>query len=296
MKKDLPMKFMRVRLFIHAFITDLTYLLDSDMARRDKLRFLATSFRLSLKSWLFKPPAGSTVNEEVLGLRVDGFGRAAIRFLFREIFIHGNYWFTASREDSLIIDCGGNIGMATLFFKWLYPKAEVHTFEPDKRTFEVLVRNIKSNSLHNVYPHRLAVSDRNGCIDFFSDESSPGSPEMSTVRERMPKDRTTVECVSLSSFMDNDLKGRTVDFLKLDIEGAEGAVLRDLVSSGAIARVREMVIEYHHHIGKEGPGFGPFLAMLEKAGFDYQLSTGNVTLTVRGKFQDVLVYCYRLME
>jgi FkbM family methyltransferase len=50
---------------------------------------------------------------------------------------------------------------------------------------------------------------------------------MSTIRERgSGRAKTLVQQVKVSRFID-----REVDFLKLDVEGAENAVLEDLVSS-----------------------------------------------------------------
>jgi FkbM family methyltransferase len=277
---------------VHAFTTDWERLLHSEPDQRTRLRLVGTSLWLFAKSSLTRGRRGC-VEHSLLGLRVAGFNTPILKFLFREIFVHGDYDFRASREDPLILDCGANIGMATLYFTWRYPKAEVHAFEPDPETFAFLRRNIEANGLKNAHAHCLAVSDRNGRIAFYRDESKPGYPVMSTVRVRMPKDETAVDCIMLSSFLDKELPGREVDLLKLDIEGAEQAVLRNLAGSGALARVRELIIEYHHHMGADPSRLGRFLGVLEEEGFSYQLHAKAVPLAVRDRFQDVLLYCYR---
>ena len=66
---------------------------------------------------------------------------------------------------------------------------------------------------------------------------------MSVYRDRMPGDTVRVPAVRLSRYVT-----KPVDFLKLDVEGSELPVLRDLVSSGTIAQIRQMVIEFHHHM------------------------------------------------
>jgi hypothetical protein len=105
------------------------------------------------------------------------------------------------------------------------------------------------------------------------------------------KAKTLVQQVKLSRFID-----REVDFLKLDVEGAEDAVLDDLVSSGAINNIDQVVVEYHHHIDKEKDAFSIFLAQLEESGFGYQIS-GHYDLSERaspgGFFQCLHVYAYR---
>ncbi|RPI02078.1 MAG: FkbM family methyltransferase, partial [Zetaproteobacteria bacterium] len=97
------------------------------------------------------------VEERFLGLRVAGFNTRILKFFFREIFIHGDYSFAAARENPLILDCGANIGMATLYFTWRYPRAEVHAFEPDPDTFALLKRNVEANGLTRTHAHQLAV-------------------------------------------------------------------------------------------------------------------------------------------
>jgi FkbM family methyltransferase len=62
------------------------------------------------------------------------------------------------------LDCGANIGLATLFFKRLYPESEIHAFEPDPETFKMLRRNVEQNSLSYVYLYNVALSDQQGAV------------------------------------------------------------------------------------------------------------------------------------
>ena len=276
----------------HVFTTDWDYLLHSVHGAGTRLRLLGVGMRLFVKSSLAFWRSGP-VEERFLGFRVTAFDARILKFLFREIFIHGDYGFTAAREDPLILDCGANIGMATLYFLWRYPKAEVHAFEPDPGTFALLKRNVETNGLTRTCARQLAAAGYSGRISLFRDESDPGYPAMSTVQGRMPKDATMVECVALSEYLDQHLPGRGVDLLKLDIEGAEESVIRELAASGALARVREIIVEYHHHIGDDRSKLASFLGILEDAGFCYQLQAAAVPLNTKDRFQDVLLYCYR---
>jgi FkbM family methyltransferase len=64
--------------------------------------------------------------------------------------------------------------MASLYFKWLYPKARVRAFEPDPATFDLLKQNTGRNGL-DVQPHNCALWDQDGEVDFFVDSGNPGS-------------------------------------------------------------------------------------------------------------------------
>src|SRR5690606_31500071 len=144
--------------------------------------------------------------------------------------------------EPFIVDCGSNIGMAVHYFKWLYPRAQILAFEAGSGAYGRLVRNIELNELRDVTPHHAALGDREGTIEFFVSPEDPGSLLMSTVEQRMPGSAERVKSVRLSSYLD-----RKVDFLKLDVEGAELDVLRDLQRTGKLQLVQQMVIEYHHH-------------------------------------------------
>jgi len=115
---------------------------------------------------------------------VRHFGIGSVQFLFREIFVRNEYAFQASSERPVVFDCGANIGMATLFFKWLYPDCEIHAFEPDPETFGVLSENVSRNKLRDVSLHNVALVATAGRLDLFVPAGPSGSPLMSTLSGR----------------------------------------------------------------------------------------------------------------
>ena len=82
---------------------------------------------------------------------------------------------------------------------------------------------------------------------------------MSVHRDRMPGAAVRVPAVRLSRYVT-----KPVDFLKLDVEGSELPVLRDLASSGAIGQIRQMVIEFHHHMRPDVDNLSECLSILEQ--------------------------------
>ena len=230
---------------------------------------------------------GKEARSRVLNFDVTGFSQPTLRFLFREIFIDLDYYFETSNRSPFILDCGSNIGMSILFFKALYPGASVIGFEPASETYRLLLQNIDRNRLADVHVHPVALGETDATTDFF-DANHPGSFVASTNRHRISEKHTTVKQVRLSTFIDRD-----VDFLKLDVEGAELSVLRDLAASGCIRRIAQMVVEYHHHIDTTEDRFAEFLAVLEAQRFGYQLKALANPRRRRGEFQDFLIYAYR---
>jgi FkbM family methyltransferase len=226
---------------------------------------------------------------DVAGFRMRYLEAEWLRYLYREVFAEREYWFATDGARPVILDCGSNIGMSILFFKALYPDAEITAFEPAPWACAAIEETIRANDLRDVTLHNAALAETDGTLELFHDPSHPGSAAMSVYRERMPGEPVRVPAVRLSRHVT-----KPVDFLKLDVEGSELSVLRDLAASGAIAQVSQMVIEFHHHLSPTVDNLSECLAILEQQGFGYQLTSGRVyTPITRGQFQDVLVHAYR---
>lgn len=203
----------------------------------------------------------------VLWFRVRHLNRASFRIALREIFFEGDYRFEPKTDSPLIFDCGANIGLATLYFKHLYPKARIVAFEADPATAAVLRENVVSNHLEGVTIHNLMLAGGEGEFAFYSggEANLMGSANPSRVAQGR---EIKVSGTRLSLFVDGE-----VDLLKLDVEGSESDVLADLNASKKLSKVRQMVIEYHHKIGGAKSRLAEFLKLLEENGFEYQLAS-----------------------
>jgi FkbM family methyltransferase len=222
------------------------------------------------------------------GFDVSYFDQARLAYLFREIFVRQTYPVQHLNPEPVIFDCGANLGMATLFFKFFYPRCRITCFEPDPATFELLEKNVANNRLDRVALFDVALWSEDGTIDFFSDPSDPGSLRMSALAARMKAPAVKVPARRLSEFV-----GCEVDYLKLDVEGAELRVFQDLAASGKLRLVRELAVEYHHRIPGERSAISNFLAILEKNDFEYQIATSGLPDPSTLRFQDVMIYAHR---
>ena len=146
------------------------------------------------------------------------------RYTFHEIFIDRDYAFPGLRGAEVVIDAGANIGLFTWYAIRQSPAARVYCFEADPDTFELLSANVEANQLANVRVYNAAVSDvPASTADFYSSERS-GHSSLYPVRGAAHSPRLQVPTVRLSDFILGEAIER-VDFLKIDIEGAEYAVL-----------------------------------------------------------------------
>jgi FkbM family methyltransferase len=182
--------------------------------------------------------------------------------LHKDLFINRIYHFEAQRVDPLILDCGSNIGMSILYFRHVYPQARIIGFEPDPAIFPYLHENIARNGLNDVRLVQAALSGRKGTFTFYSDgkygsylaEHAPGNIPEGWTKYKVP-------CVRLRDYLTE-----RVDFLKMNIEGAEWEVLAD--SGDQLRQVQEMVIEYHHLPGLPRT-LHNILELLNRQGFEY---------------------------
>jgi len=228
------------------------------------------------------------LNGRFASFKASYTSKAAFRYLFKEILLRESYRFDSRTEAPCILDCGANIGLATLYFKWLYPKARITAFEPDPATFAVLRHNVERNRLSDIVLHNIALWNEAEAVTLFVDEATPGALTMSTIHSRLPGRPLLVSGRKLSEFIDG-----TVDFLKLDVEGAEEIVLDDLLLSGKIALIHEGLIEYHHKISGHTSHLSRFLAKLEAAGLEYHVTTLDEQNDNRHGFQDIGIFFYR---
>ena len=211
-----------------------------------------------------------------------------LNFLFMEVFLNNDY-FTRSRiSDPNIIDCGANIGMATVYFKLLYPDARIQAFEPNPYCFDVLSQNVKENDLADVTLVKAGCSNRKGKTTFHVLPSFSPRSSMDANREKGTEE-IEVELVKLSDYIN-----RPVDIFKMDIEGGEWDVMDDLVATGKIELIDRMFIEYHHRISSPDVELSKFLKLIEDADYTYSMHT-NMRQDRRftGVFQDMMIYAVK---
>ena len=122
------------------------------------------------------------------------------------------------KEDSVCFDLGANVGLISLFLSYLAKKGQVFAFEPSSTNFFLLKKNKEINNAENLFIFKLCVYDKTSDFDFF--EKNPLTSCSHLVINKNYYFNRKVTCVKLDEWLvDKDIS--RVDFLKLDIEGAE---------------------------------------------------------------------------
>jgi FkbM family methyltransferase len=162
----------------------------------------------------------------------------AISSLFEKEYNH-----IRTLDPKVIIDAGANIGTSAIFFAEKYPHAKIIAIEPEESNFVLLLENVKD--YQNVFAVKAAVW---------------GSPDKKTIKNRFTghwgytisetsnKTESTgqeIDCITIKSLMEN-YEIKSIDILKMDIEGGEKDVLEN---SGAwIDSVDVITVELHDRI------------------------------------------------
>ncbi len=180
---------------------------------------------------------------------------ASYVFMYGEIFEQQIYKFKAEKPTPMIIDGGANIGLSILYFKELYPDSKIVAFEPDSKVFSILSENIKNAKLPGVTLVNKALWSSETVLEFMSEGADGG--RMVQMEAEIP--RSKVQTVRLRDYLN-----QSVDFLKLDIEGAETEVLRDCQEM--LHNVQNLFVEYHSFMN-ESQTLHEIVNILQTAGF-----------------------------
>lgn len=167
------------------------------------------------------------------------------KILTNEIFTEEIYKTKLNTTSPTILDIGSHIGLSIIYFKDIYPEAEIIGFEPNPNIFPILEENIYSNALQKVKLHNVALAEKKSNRDLYIDTSGEGAFSTSSFRKNAwnGKQNTraiTVKCEKLSSYITKE-----IDLLKIDAEGAETEIIRELYNSGKLSMIKNIIVEYH---------------------------------------------------
>ncbi len=128
------------------------------------------------------------------------------------------------KEGMTAIDIGAHIGYFTLIISGAAGNTgKVYAFEPEPKNFSLLSKNIGLNQRSNIALLPLALSDKPGKLKLFLDKANLGN--MSLASQNIPGGDLEGEVEVETTTLDNFLEDKKVDFIKMDVQGAEGLVI-----------------------------------------------------------------------
>lgn len=208
---------------------------------------------------------------------------------YQQIYINEIYLFNISSDNPVILDCGANIGLSTLYFKGNYPNAKILAFEPDPNAFDALVTNCKEWQLNNTTLINKALWNNTTNILFQADGADGGHISQEPYNRSQ---KLTVQAVRLRNYLSSK-----VNLLKLDIEGAEVEVLIDCADH--LNNVDNLFVEYHSYINSE-QNIDTIIGILKNSGFRIHIQPELVAarpfvdrLNSYGMDQRLNIFAYR---
>ncbi len=194
---------------------------------------------------------------ELFGHAFHFYHRDEMLHSLDEIFIEETYKQTLP-SSPYIIDCGANIGLSVLYLKRLFPDATIVAFEPDETNFSLLKKNTESFGLKDVQLRKEAVWVDDTVLTF-----SGNSSQMSHIEKKPGSRGIQVQAIRLKNMLN-----RKVDFLKIDIEGAEYDVMKDIADS--LSNVHHLFVEYHGTFS-QNKELNEILDIITRNGYSYYL-------------------------
>jgi FkbM family methyltransferase len=169
----------------------------------------------------------------------------SIRVVLTDVMF--NRFLTGLKPGGIAIDCGANVG--DIAVKLAKTGIRVYAFEPNPYAFKKLHSRI--NGFNNLTCINKGVWDRNTTTRLYFHQDagnngefwSFGSSIFSAKNNVNPGHSVMVELIDLTEFIEK--LDRPIDFLKIDIEGAECEVLEKFLLKDLQNKVKLTVVETH---------------------------------------------------
>lgn len=172
-----------------------------------------------------------------------------------------------------VVDVGACMGYFTVLFADLVgPKGKVTAFEPEPTNYELLEKN--TDFFTNTETEKIIVSESEGREKLYLSEKGG---QHSIFKDDFTRNGTIkVEKVSLDSYFSNQ-----IDFLKIDVEGAEPEVLKGY-KKGLKKYKPDILFEINYRWENENEKLFEFLKSLGYSfyGFDQQNDNEFTSMTV----------------
>ena len=173
----------------------------------------------------------------------------------------------ALKPGCTVLDIGAHHGYFSLLAaRCVGPEGTIYAFEPAPENFEILKKNIELNHLTNVIPVNKAISDKSTTLPFYFRQQTGVTGSLFTAHQpgEMAID---VECVTIVEY----LGGKSVDVVKMDIEGGEPSALEGMKKT--LSRSKDVVLFVEINpdcLLQAGETPEKLLAQLDDAGFKCQ--------------------------
>lgn len=180
------------------------------------------------------------------------------------------------RQGDVVVDVGANIGYFSLLFsQCVGSKGHVYSYEPVPQLAAALQSNAELNKFKQITLSNLALSDHGGqAIFYVGPKDNSGLSSL-----RPPRSSSAILNVNLARFDEIFSHAENVSLIKIDVEGAELAVLRGM-EKYLLKKLPNILVEVtSQFLNEMGDSEQSLLAYLQSFGYScYVISEARVEL------------------
>jgi FkbM family methyltransferase len=172
-------------------------------------------------------------------------GDRSTSVIFQEVFINHEYNISFGDLPTVVIDIGANVGFASLFFAGYKNVERIYSFELMPPTYECALFNMKNNPEYSkkVQLFNYGLGDMNREI-YLNDATSSGGISAFHIKGNIKCIIKRASEILQPIFDEN--KDKKI-LMKVDTEGSEFEILKDLDESGLIKQCDAIIGEWHTH-------------------------------------------------
>lgn len=174
------------------------------------------------------------------------------------------------RPGDTVVDIGANIGYYTLkLSERVGENGRVFAFEPEPKNFRLLECNVARRRCGNVTLVQKAVAPSSGTMQLFLSPFNPGDHRIYDSGDG--RQCVEIATVRLDEYFQNVLG--PIDFVKIDVQGAEGGVIEslgNLLDDPRTQRLSMMTEYWPSGLQRFGTHPQAFLEKLRRHGFTFQ--------------------------
>jgi FkbM family methyltransferase len=172
-------------------------------------------------------------------------------------------------DAPVFLDLGANIGIYSFCARSALPAVTIYAFEPHPKNAECFALTTKLNAWKTVHLEHKALGDAEGEVNLYLDETDAGGHSIyldNLLNNQAPTNVLRVPVTTLDAWAGRKALTR-LDVIKLDVKGAEGAVVRGGLRTLAEFRP-SLLVELQHETIDEPDSF---VAALSALPFSYRV-------------------------